>query len=975
MANGFEASTLSNLASYIDATLSPTASVRRNAEAFLQSNEKGPGFSLLLVELVSNSSFQFFTRQAAAVYLKNYVKRCWEDVDETEREKLKRTLTDNILYLPVQLRKLLTETVSVIADSDFPSNWEYLLPELCSKLEQTVNSFSQDHSSWSTCEGILEVVDALVECYRHLFRSDELLLELKYVLGQIQEPLLKTFRLVSENYLTPEFVKEDSNSTHTLLEIVYRCCRIFYSLCYQDLPEYFEDHMEEWAGGFLKILNISLSPASFSDSEESGSSLFDQVQAETLDNITLCAEKYEEEFRPYLSQFVSATWSLLIRHGNSTKYDQVVTAGMGLLTIVSKSVDFGLFSDPETLKQVCEYIIIPNVELREDDQDLFEENPMEYIRQDMEGSDAETRRRAVCELVRGLCTHYENAITDIFSNYVYNMLQEYAKDPMNKWKGKDAAIYLVTAIGWKGGTERVGATVVNQLVDLGHFYKNHIIPELESASTQPNNIRFPILTCDSIKFATSFRNQIPAELLPITLNFMSELLNSTIPVVHTYSCISIEKILALQDNGTWKVKKDDVSKLIPCLVHRLISFLMNVSSQNEYTAKCLMRVIIFFGPDVAPFLETLLDGIVKTLEMISQNPGNPNFIHYCFECIAGLTRYLCSKNPSSYLPILETKLFPFFQSVLTADIAEFVPYIFQILAQLAELHGEYEELSASYQSLLPVLFTPSLWNRSGYIPGMVRLLQAFVRKSMNQIIANNQLTPILGVFQNLVASKVHDYYGMSLIESIVETCDLSQLEPYLPEIVQIMLVRLQKGRTIRFTRAFIVFLSFLSIKFSSQMVISLLNRIQNGLFVQVFEHVWLPGVVQEANSKERKICATGLALYISCPSLIELPNLWISALSTVLSLLEGYQENPTVYTNQEIEESREYDIQFSQLALVGNRENIRLEKVPEPDQVLINNVTEVVANNPTLKNVIQSNLSDHLQQTLASYLQKFGRSI
>jgi exportin-2 (importin alpha re-exporter) len=86
---------------------------------------------------------------------------------------------------------------------------------------------------------------------------------------------------------------------------------------------------------------------------------------------------------------------------------------------------------------------------------------MEYIRQDMEGSDAETRRRAVCELVRGLCTHYEvcdttillfikisakNAITDIFSNYVYNMLQEYAKDPMNKWKGKDAAIYLVTAI-------------------------------------------------------------------------------------------------------------------------------------------------------------------------------------------------------------------------------------------------------------------------------------------------------------------------------------------------------------------------------------------------------------------------------------------------------------------------------------------------------------------------------------------------
>ncbi|GJD08627.1 Exportin-2 [Galdieria sulphuraria] len=456
---------------------------------------------------------------------------------------------------------------------------------------------------------------------------------------------------------------------------------------------------------------------------------------------------------------------------------------------------------------------------------------------------------------------------------------------------------------------------------------------------------------------------------------MSELLSSRLPVVHTYSCISIEKILSLQENGEWKVKKENLAEFVSALVHRLLSLMMNVSSQNEYTVKCLMRVIIFFGTDMAPFLETLLNGIVKTLEMISQNPGNPNFIHYCFECIAGLTRYVCTENPSSHLPLLETKLFPFFQSVLTADIAEFVPYIFQVLAQLAELHGEYEELPSSYQSLLPVLFTPSLWNRNGYIPGMVRLLQAFLRKSMNHIMANNQLTPILGVFQNLVASKVHDYYGMSLIESIVETCDMSQLEPFLPEIVQIMLVRLQKGRTIRFTRAFIVFISFLSIKYGSEIVVSLLNRIQDGLFVQVFEHVWLPNVVQEANPKDRKICATGLALYLSCPTLIELPNLWLSVLSTVLSLLEGYQENPTQGGNHEMEGSREYDIQFSQLALVGNRENIQMNKVPEPDQMLVNNFTEVVANNESLKGVIQSSLSNHFQQLLASHLQKLGRSI
>lgn len=69
--------------------------------------------------------------------------------------------------------------------------------------------------------------------------------------------------------------------------------------------------------------------------------------------------------------------------------------------------------------------------------------------------DIDTRRRAACDLVRGLCKFFEGPVTGIFSGYVNSMLQEYAKNPSVNWKHKDAAIYLVTSLASKAQTQKV----------------------------------------------------------------------------------------------------------------------------------------------------------------------------------------------------------------------------------------------------------------------------------------------------------------------------------------------------------------------------------------------------------------------------------------------------------------------------------------------------------------------------------------
>ena len=64
-------------------------------------------------------------------------------------------------------------------------------------------------------------------------------------------------------------------------------------------------------------------------------------------------------------------------------------------------------------------------------------------------------------------------------------------------------------------------------------------------------------------------------------------------------------------------------------------------------------------------------------------------------------------------------------------IVEFIPYVFQVLSLLLELHTD--SVPEAYLLLFPHLLQPILWERPGNIPPLVRLLQAFIEKGAAQI--------------------------------------------------------------------------------------------------------------------------------------------------------------------------------------------------------------------------------------------------
>jgi exportin-2 (importin alpha re-exporter) len=741
--------------------LSPNNIDRKNAETYIKNIQTQQGFLLLLLSLINrlvNSSVpqEVSVRQSAAVLFKNLVKKHWipDDDDESvitisesEKDLIKSNLVELMCTALQDVQKQLAEAVSIIAKHDFPHKWKSLLDQLVQKLSQ---------ADLRVTKGVMLTANSIMKRYRYVFKSDELYNEIIVCLSSFQVPLLQTYQ--NNGLLITQFVSSKSE-LYELFETQRLITRIYFSLNWQDIPEFFEDHIREWMVEFAKYLDYK--NVLLVNDDENEPSAIEKLQAAILENLNLYATKYEDIFEPFIPQFTQLAWKLLMEVTNEPRFDILATTAIKFLTsICAKQMNVNLFTEP-VLRDIVEQIVVKNLTATENDEELFEDNPIDYIRKDMEGGDTDTRRRSAIELVRSLLKFFSPQVSQLCMIYISAMLEQYQATKL--WKAKDAALHLVLAVSIKSSSAIGGAGELNPNVNILDIFNTHILPEVHDANVNQN----PIVKADAIKLICIFRTHLQAPFIVELLPHIIRHLNSKYVVIQTYSAMCIERFFTLKDrdNVTGKsvlrMTKEHLLPFFQQLFAGLFTVLENPDLlDNDYVMKCVMRMLLIIGSDIGSVLELVLQHLTKTLEKVCKNPVNPHFNHYLFESLAILVKSSTSTSSNTSVQIsaicseLEKLLFPPLQSVLSMDVEEFIPYVFQILAQLLSARPS-DGLSEPYLLLFPLLLSPPLWERKGNVPALTDLIKVYITKGMSQIILGNHLNGLLGVFQKLLSSKVY----------------------------------------------------------------------------------------------------------------------------------------------------------------------------------------------------------------------------
>lgn len=330
---------------------------------------------------------------------------------------------------------------------------------------------------------------------------------------------------------------------------------------------------------------------------------------------------------------------------------------------------------------------------------------------------------------------------------------------------------------------------------------SQILPELQVDDV--NSLPFIRAAC--LKFVCVFRSQLPVDYLQGVFQLCCKFLASTEYVVHTYAAVTIDRILALTDptTGGPRLGMETIMNVASSLLGSLYTILSTQpdSNQNEHVGRCILRTCAVVKDRVIQFAGPVIESTVAQLKHVAQHSSKGAFTHNMFEILACLVNSICGSD-ASQVSTFENLLFPVFEQMLATDVADFHPYVFQILAQMLEYRNDVPE---PYARIYPGLVMVQSWENEGNIPALVRLLAAYFLRGFGNTLDEKQLQAVLGCFQQCNSKVKQAPFSFILLSSIFTDIDISKTYNFLPTLWQVIFKRLSAHKRPEYSEGVVCF--------------------------------------------------------------------------------------------------------------------------------------------------------------------------
>lgn len=293
----------------------------------------------------------------------------------------KQSFKENILNLMMSVDAKIVPTIKEMIVSICKEGGGYLTawPEIMQFYSGILKN--QNHQ---ISVDIYEIINRIIKRYRVEFKSYSLFSEIKLTLDEISQ-ILTDDGIGCINFLFSD-AKNNRDGAFLYCTLLKHILNIFISLNFQDFPEFFEDNLKNWIGILRGALDFTLNIPS---NDLVLNALFIKVKKVAMKGLNLYCNNYYEDIANYHSEFLPSVWNLLSMIKHEETYAKLIREILDYYKILfqyNRTTGF----DPSTIQHLVDSLIVPEMRLTNKEMDDFEENPINFLKVELEEADMDS---------------------------------------------------------------------------------------------------------------------------------------------------------------------------------------------------------------------------------------------------------------------------------------------------------------------------------------------------------------------------------------------------------------------------------------------------------------------------------------------------------------------------------------------------------------------------------------------------------